>query len=71
MKKVIVIGGFCGSLSLVVGMIRKRLWIGILGLCVSIGFAVLMTTVFYQPAFLSIIPSAIVSLFIFLLTKIK
>jgi hypothetical protein len=67
----IAIGGFCGSLSLVIGIIRKKLWLGILGLCVSIGFGVLMTTIFYQPAFLSIIPSAIVSLLIFLLTKIK
>ena len=65
----IVIGGFCGVLSLVVGIMRKKLWLGILGLGISIVFGVLMTTVFYQPAFLSIIPSAIIAGIIVLLTK--
>lgn len=67
----IVIGGSCGSLSLIVGIIRKKLWIGILGLGASIVFGVLMTTVFYQPAFLSIIPSGIITFLIFILTKTK
>lgn len=65
----VVIGGFCGSLSLIVGIIRKKIWIGMLGFGISIGFGVLMTTVFYQPAFLSIIPSGIMTFLIFMLTK--
>ena len=67
----IVIGGFCGSLSLIVSIIRKKLWMGILGLVISIGFGVLMTTAFYQPAFLSIIPSGIITFLILILTKTK
>ncbi|MBQ2704405.1 MAG: hypothetical protein IJF58_02525 [Clostridia bacterium] len=66
-----VIGGFCGSLSLAAGIVRKKLWIGILGLCFCIGFGVLMTTVFYQPAFLSLIPSGVIAALILLLTKKK
>ena len=67
----VVIGGFCGSLSLMFGIIRKKLWIGILGFGISIAFGVLMTTVFYQPAFLSIVPSGIMTFLIFILTKTK
>ena len=65
----IVIGAFCGSASLIVGIIRKKKLLGILGFSVSIIFGVLISAVFYQPAFLSIIPSAIFVGIIFLLTK--
>ena len=65
----IAIGGLCGSLSLLVGILRKKLWLGLVGLGVSMVFGVLMTTVFHQPAFLSIIPSAIVTGLIFLFTR--
>ena len=67
----IIIGGFCGSLSLIFGIYYKKLWIGIIGLCISIGFGVLMTVVFYLPAFLSLIPNAAFVLLIFLLSKSK
>ena len=67
----IMIGGLCGSLSLIVGIVRKKVWLGILGLGVSIVFGVLMAAVFYQPAFLSIIPSGVMAFIIFMLTKKK
>ena len=66
-----VIGGFWGTISLVVGIVRKRVWMGILGLVICIGFGVLMTTVFYKPATLSIVPAGIMALLIFLLSRTK
>ena len=67
----IAIGSFCGSLSLIVGIIRKKVWLGIVGLGISIVFGVLMAAVFYQPAFLSIIPSGVMASIILMLTKKK
>ena len=64
-----MIGAFCGSVALIVGIIKKKKILGILGLSVSVIFGVCMTTMLYQPAFLSIIPSAIFAGIIFILTK--
>jgi len=65
------IGGLCGSLALVLGIIRKKKLLGFIGFAISIGFGVLMTTYFYKPAFLSIIPSAVFAIIILLQTKTK
>ena len=64
-----VIGAFCGSLSLIVGIIKKRKALAFIGFAVSIIFGIFMTTVLYQPAFLSIIPSAIFAGIILILSK--
>ena len=64
-----IIGAFCGSLSLIVGIIKKKKLLAFIGFTVSIIFGIFMTTVLYQPAFLSIIPSAIFAVIIFILAK--
>lgn len=64
-----IIGAFCGSISLIVGIIKKKKLLAFIGFAVSIVFGIFMTTVLYQPAFLSIIPSAIFAGIIFILTK--
>ena len=65
----VIIGAFCGAISLIVGIIKKKKALGLIGFFVSIAFGIFMTTVLYQPAFLSIIPSAIFAGIIFILTK--
>ena len=65
----VMIGAFCGAISLIVGVIKKKKALGLIGFFVSIAFGIFMTTVLYQPAFLSIIPSAIFAGIIFILTK--
>ena len=65
----VIIGAFCGVISLIVGIIKKKKVLGLIGFFVSIVFGIFMTTVLYQPAFLSIIPSTIFAGIIFLLTK--
>ena len=65
----VVIGAFCGAISLIVGIIKKKKSLGLIGFFVSIAFGIFMTTVLHQPAFLSIIPSAIFAGIIFVLTK--
>ena len=64
----VIIGAFCGAISLIVGIIKKKKALGLIGFFVSIAFGIFMTTVLYQPAFLSIIPSAIFAGIIFILT---
>lgn len=59
------IGGLCGLIPLIIGIVRKKVIFGIIGACVCVLFGILMTMVFLQPAFLSIIPSAIFTVFIF------
>ena len=65
----VIIGAFCGAISLIVGIIKKKKALDLIGFFVSIAFGIFMTTVLYQPAFLSIIPSAIFVGIIFILTK--
>lgn len=65
----VIIGAFCGAISLIVGIIKKKKAFGLIGFFVSIAFGIFMTTVLYQPAFLSIIPSTIFVGIIFILTK--
>ena len=65
----VIIGAFCGAISLIVGIIKKKKALGLIGFFVSIAFGIFMTTVLYQPAFLSIIPSVIFAGIIFILTK--
>ena len=65
----VIIGAFCGAISLIVGIIKKKKALGLIGFFVSIAFGIFMTTVLDQPAFLSIIPSAIFAGIIFILTK--
>lgn len=59
------IGGLCGLIPLIIGIVRKKVIFGIIGECVCVVFGILMTMVFLQPAFLSIIPSALCTVFIF------
>ena len=63
------IGAFCGALSLIVGIVKKKKVLGLVGFLVSVLFGVIMTTVLSQPAFLSIIPSAIFAGIIFVLSR--
>ena len=64
-----VIGGFCGSLSLVVGFAKNKKLIGICGFAFCIAFGTVMAAVLHKPAFLSLIPSALVVGLIFFLSK--
>ena len=64
----VMIGAFCGSVSLVVGIIKKKKLLAFIGFFVSIAFGVFMTTILHKPAFLSVIPSAIFTGIIFLLS---
>lgn len=63
------IGAFCGALSLIVGIVKKKKFLALVGFLVSVLFGVIMTTVLSQPAFLSIIPSAIFAGIIFVLSR--
>ena len=63
------IGAFCGALSLIVGIVKKKKVLAWVGFLVSVLFGVIMTTVLSQPAFLSIIPSAIFAGIIFVLSR--
>ena len=63
------IGAFCGALSLIVGIVKKKKVLALVGFLVSVLFGVIMTTVLSQPAFLSIIPSAIFAGIIFVLSR--
>ena len=63
------IGAFCGALSLIVGIVKKKKVLALVGFLVSVLFGVIMTTVLYEPAFLSIIPSAIFAGIIFVLSR--
>ena len=65
----VIIGAFCGAISLIVGIIKKKKALGLIGFFVSIFLGIFMTTVLHQPAFLSIIPSAIFTGIIFILRK--
>ncbi len=58
------IGGGCGLLPLIVGIVRKKTVLGIVSMVVCVLFGILMTMVFSLPAFLSIIPSAVCAVFI-------
>ena len=62
----IMIGAFCGVISLIVGIIKERKVLGFIGFFASIVFGVFMTTVLHQPAFFSMIPSAIFAGIIFI-----
>ena len=46
----VIIGAFCGAISLIVGIIKKKKALGLIGFFVSIAFGIFMTTVLYQPA---------------------
>ena len=63
------IGAFCGALSLIVGIVKKKKVLALVGFLVSVLFGIIMTTVLSQPAFLSIIPSAIFAGIIFVLSR--
>ncbi|MBO4979165.1 MAG: hypothetical protein J6D16_02035 [Clostridia bacterium] len=65
----VMIGGLCGSMPLIVGIYLKRIWLGCIGMAVSMGFGLLMTLVLYRPAFLSFFPSAAMSGLIYLLSR--
>ena len=65
------IGALCGAFPLVVGIVKKKTTLGIIGLYVSVLFGALMTTVFSQPAILSIIPSSVFAIIIFCITANK
>ncbi|MBE6629702.1 MAG: hypothetical protein E7624_02495 [Ruminococcaceae bacterium] len=65
----VMIGALCGMLSLIVGIMKKKAVLGVVGFAISVLFGVIMSTFLQQPAFLSIIPSAIIAGIIFLLTK--
>lgn len=60
------IGGGCGVLPLIVGIVRKKTVLGIVSMVICVLFGILMTMVFSLPAFLSIIPSAVCTVFIFI-----
>lgn len=67
----VTIGAFCGLIALIVGIANKKTALGIVGMAVSVVFGAIMTTVFHLPAFLSVIPSAIIAVIILVLTKRK
>lgn len=50
-----VIGGVCGVLPLIIGIVRKKIAFGIISIVSCALFGILMTTVFSQPAFLSLV----------------
>ena len=63
------IGAFCGALCLIVGLIKKKYVLASVGFLVSVIFGAAMTTVFDLPAILSIIPSAIFTVIIFVSSR--
>ncbi len=65
------VGAFCGAFPLIVGIVKKKTTLGIIGLCVSILFGALMTTVFSLPAILSIIPASVFAIVIFCISGKK
>lgn len=65
------IGALCGGLPVVIGAIRKKVWLGMLGLGICIVFGAFMTTVLHQPGFLSVFPAAIMAGVIFWVTRKK
>lgn len=67
----VIAGGFCGSFTLMFGIIRKKIWLGILGFVVCAILGAIMTSVFHGSALLSAIPAAIITVLIFLLSKKK
>ena len=66
-----LVGCFFGTFPLIFGIIRKKIWLGILGLVVCIVFGLLITyiTEITCAALLSAIPATIITVLIFLLSK--
>ena len=67
----VVIGAFCGVLPLVIGIMKKKTLLGVLGMAMAVVFGGICTCVFHLPAFLSIIPAVIITLTILLIEKKK
>ena len=66
-----LVGCFFGTFPLIFGIIRKKIWLGILGIVVCIAFGLLITyiTEITSAALLSAIPATIITVLIFLLSK--
>ena len=65
----IIIGGICGLIPLVLAILRKKVILGVIAIIICSLFGVIMTTLVYQPAFLSVFPALIMVGIILLLTR--
>lgn len=64
-----IIGAFCGVAPLVLGIIKKKYLLGILGIIACILIGTICTVLLHLPGFLAIVPAAIFILIIVLVKK--